>query len=69
MCIETFVFKLLYAIGSTALVCVDRISIKVMGWNQYALNEPLLLGLHQMEIRLLARLGYDVFAVSLDYVT
>jgi hypothetical protein len=41
-----------------------RITIKVMGWNQYLMNKPLLLGLHQMELRLLQRLGYEVLVVS-----
>jgi len=42
-----------------------KISIKVMGHNQYAANDPsVLLGLHGMEIRLLKQLGYEVYLID-----
>jgi len=36
-----------------------------MGWNQYIVNKPVLIGIHQMELRLLAEMGYEVLVVSM----
>lgn len=41
-----------------------RIAVKLMGWNQFAVNRPILLGIHQMELRLLCKLGYEVLAIN-----
>ena len=43
---------------------VCRVVVKVMGWHQYITNRPLLTGIHQLELRLLAKMGYEVFVVN-----
>jgi len=50
----------------SCFVCcpVCRVILKVMGWNQYMANRPLLTGIHQLELRLLAKMGYEVFVVN-----
>jgi len=36
-----------------------------MGWNQYIVNRPTTLtGIHQLELRLLSKMGYELFVVS-----
>jgi len=35
-----------------------------MGWNQYVANKPVLIGIHHLELRLLAKMGYEVLVVS-----
>jgi hypothetical protein len=55
--------SVLIRISECLFVWHGRITIKVMGWNQFAANKPLLLGIHKMELRLLARLGYEVYVV------
>ena len=44
---------------------VCRVVVKVMGWNQYIANKPLLTGIHQLELRLLTKMGYEVFVVKM----
>ncbi|KAI0227287.1 hypothetical protein LSAT2_022261 [Lamellibrachia satsuma] len=41
-----------------------KITVKMMGWNQYTVNRPILLGIHQMELRLLNKLGYEVLVIN-----
>ena len=36
-----------------------------MGWNQYIVNKASLTGIHQLELRLLSKMGYEVFVVNI----
>jgi len=45
-------------------VNVCSIILKVMGCNQYIVNKPLTLtGIHQLELRLLSKMGYELLVV------
>jgi len=45
------------------IVC--SIILKIMGWNQYIINRPTTLtGIHQLELRILSKMGYEVFVVN-----
>jgi len=39
-----------------------------MGWNQYIVNKPTLTGIHQLELRLLAKMGYEVLVVNTELI-
>jgi len=51
---------------SVCAVCICSVILKVMGWNQYIVNKPALTGVHQLELRLLAKMGYEVFVVNIN---
>jgi len=55
---------LTYTVLRLYIYGVCRVILKVMGWNQYIANKPVLTGIHQLELRLLAKMGYEVFVVS-----